>query len=570
MADSSDGDAEAAADGEIIVSQKKRSSKDFLVQGSILAVASIIAKVIGMIYRVPLTNILGDSGNSYYSTANEIYTIILMISSFSLPLAVSRMMAERIQRGEYRNANRVFLCAMRFAVAAGAVMALVTWLLAGVFTKYVMNFELAKYGLRVIAPAILIFAITGTFRGYFQGFGSMEPTAVSQVIEQIVNAVVSVVCAGLMFQYGLRMAAAAGNDMMGPAWGAAGGTFGTVASVTVAMIFMMVMYVRNRSSFERKMKNDRSTHRESSRQIYRILIATILPIVLSTLIYNISTVIDQGIFNAVLKGQGYSEDQYSVIWGIYTGKFRVLMNVVLSLASSLGPAIVPSMTAAVSAGNRREAREKISLAIRFTMIFSIPCAFGLAALGGPVITMLFHPSSGLPLSIGIMQAGAPMVILYALSTLTTAILQGMGKLRQPMIHNAIALGIHLVVLVIMLRTFNLNIYAVIIANTLFALIVCVLNAFTIGRSIGYRQEVLRTFFIPIVVSAIMAFAAFVVYSVLHLLFGVTFSTIIAILAGAFIYAVGLVAFRGISAEEILSLPKGTVILRFFTRLGLIR
>ena len=126
------------------VSSSKKASHNFLVQGSILAIASIIARVIGLIYRIPLTNTLGDSGNSYYSTANEIYSIILMISSFSLPLAISRMMSERIHKGEYRNAYRVFRCAMRFAVLAGGVMAFLTWALAGVFTKYVMNFEMAK------------------------------------------------------------------------------------------------------------------------------------------------------------------------------------------------------------------------------------------------------------------------------------------------------------------------------------------------------------------------------------------------------------------------------------------
>ena len=136
------------------MSSKSKASHNFLVQGSILAIASIIARIIGLVYRIPLTNTLGDSGNSYYSTANEIYSIILMISSFSLPLAISRMMSERIHKGEFKNAYRVFLCAMRFAVLAGGVMALLTWLFAGLFTKYVMNFEMAKYALRVIAPAI--------------------------------------------------------------------------------------------------------------------------------------------------------------------------------------------------------------------------------------------------------------------------------------------------------------------------------------------------------------------------------------------------------------------------------
>ena len=552
------------------MSNSNKASHNFLVQGSILAIASIIARVIGLVYRIPLTNTLGDSGNSYYSTANEIYSIILMISSFSLPLAISRMMSERIHKGEFRNAYRVFLCAMRFAVLAGGVMAFLTWALAGVFTKYVMNFEMAKYALRVIAPAILIFAITGTFRGFFQGFGTMVPTAVSQVIEQIVNAILSVVCAGLMYSYGATLAAKGGNALLAPAWGAAGGTFGTVGSVTVAMIFMMVVFTINRKNFMKMMKNDVSERTESSARIYQVLIMTIMPIIVSTLIYNISNVVDQGVFNAVLKGQGYSESQYSIIWGIYSGKFRVLMNVVLSLASSLGPAIVPSLTASVSTKNRKEALSKIDLAIRFTMMFSIPCAFGMAALGGPIITMLFHPESGMPLSTGIMQAGAVMIILYALSTLTTSILQGMGKLQAPLINNAIALVAHLIVLFVLLREFSLNIYAVIYANTFFALVVCVLNAVVIKRSLGYRQEVYKTFFIPIVASAIMAFAVFGIYSLFNLFAGVTVSTVIAVITGALLYGFVMIVFKGITPDEIAMLPKGKTLLRLLRRIGLIR
>ena len=122
-------------------------TKAVLVQGTILAAASIIAKIIGLIYRIPLTNILGDDGNSYYSTANEIYSIILMVSSFSLPLAVSKLMSERLHRGYTRSAYKVFLCAMRIAVMAGVILALITYLFAGIITKNVMNLEYAKYGL---------------------------------------------------------------------------------------------------------------------------------------------------------------------------------------------------------------------------------------------------------------------------------------------------------------------------------------------------------------------------------------------------------------------------------------
>lgn len=546
------------------------SSRNFLVQGTILTVASIIAKVIGLVYRIPLTNILGDQGNSYYSTANEIYSIILMISSFSLPLAVSKLMSERLHRGETKNANRVFLCAVRFAVIVGVVLSLITYAFAGILTKYVMNFELAKYGLRVLAPAIFVFAIAGTFRGFFQGLSNMVPTAVSQVIEQLVNAVFSIVCAAIMYSYGLSLAKEQGNDLLAPAWGAAGATFGTVASVTVALIFMMIVYSMYRSRWAKQVRADHTGRTESYTHIYHALMVTILPIILSTLIYNISNVLDQGIFNAVLKGQGYTEEQYATIWGIYSGKFRVLMNVPLSIASCLGPAVVPSLTAAVARHNRREAVSKVASSIRYTMMLTIPCALGMAALGGPIIEMLFHPTSGLPLSAGIMQAGALMIILYGLSTLTTSVLQGLGRLRDPLIHNAIALALHIVCLFVLLRNFNLNIYAVIYANIFFALIVCVLNALSIKRCLSYRQELYRTFIVPTLGSIIMAFGAYAVYSLFHLFAGNTISTIIAILAGVVIYGVGLVSFKGVTSEEIARLPKGHLLIKMLRRLGLLR
>lgn len=544
-------------------------TKNVLVQGTILAAASIIAKIIGLIYRIPLTNILGDEGNSYYSTANEIYSIILMISSFSLPLAVSRLMSERLQKGETRNANRVFLCAMRFAVLSGGALALITYLFSGILTKYVMNLEYAKYGLRVLAPAILIFAITGTFRGFFQGFSNMVPTAVSQLIEQLINAGVSLWGAWILYDYGKSLVSSGGNELLGPGWGAAGATFGTVVSVTAAMLFMMVLYDRYRRTFNRRIREDHTGHRESYRFIYRILILTILPIILSTLIYNISNVLDQGIFNAVLKSQNYTEKQYATIWGIYSGKFRVLMNVPLSLASSLGPAVVPSLTAAVASHNKKGALRTVHSSTRYTMIITIPCALGMAALGGPIIQMLFHPQSGLALSAGIMAAGAPVIILYALSTLSTAILQGLGRLREPLIHCAVALVVHIIALYAMLRYMNLNIYSVMYANILFALIICILNALSIRRYIYYHQEWRKTFIVPLIASIIMAFAAYAFYHVLHMLFGNGFSTVAAILAGILVYAVSLVAFRGLTKSELLKFPKGQLIVKLFTKMGLL-
>ncbi|MCC8136866.1 MAG: polysaccharide biosynthesis protein [Clostridiales bacterium] len=550
--------------------EKNKSGNNFLVQGSILAAAAIIAKIIGMIYRVPLQNILGNEGNGYYSTANEIYAILLMVSCFNMPLAVSRLVSARVQRGEYRNAHRVFLCAVRFSMLVGGVIALVTYACAGLITKYLLSSELAVYGLRVLAPAIFISAILGTFRGYFQGFSNMVPTAFSQVVEQIVNAVVSLVCADIMFRYGTSLAETQGNDSLAAAWGAAGGTFGTVASITVALIVMMIIYLTQSKSIRTRMRKDHTGVRESQADIYRELIVTIVPIILSTVVYNITNVVDLGVFGNVLQRQGYTEEETMTIWGIYSGQFRVLMNVPLALASSLSPSVVPSLTAAMEKRDKAEARRKVQTAIRFTMLLTIPCAAGLAALAEPIITMLFTNETGTPLSVGIMQIGSLMIVFYALSTLSTGILQGLGRMRQPLIHCCVALAVHLIVLYLMLTTFNLNIYAVVGANILFAVIISVMNAVSIARFLNYRQEIYRTFVVPAIVSVIMAAGAYITYQGCHLLMGNTISTVIAVVVGVFIYGIGMVSFHGITEEELAVMPKGSAAIRILRKMGLLR
>ena len=549
------------------VGNKRKNSKNYLVQGTILTVAAIVAKVIGMIYRIPLTNILGDDGIGYYSTANEIYNILLMISTFSLPLALSRLVSERRHLGQAKNAHKVFVCAMKFAVAAGAVMALLTFFLAGVITDNIMHVGSAALALRVLAPAIFLFAIAGAFRGFFQGHETMVPTATSQVIEQIVNAVISVVGAGVMMGIGTKMAEKSGDPNLGPAWGAAGGTFGTVASISVALLFLVVVYISYQRTFKRHLRKDPAKHLESDQAIYRALLVTIGPIVLSTLVYNIGTLIDQGIFNSVLASQGYSEKQYSTIWGIYSGKYRVLMNVPLCVASCLSPSVVPALTAAMADGNHKEAGIKVRDSIRYTMIITIPCAVGMAALASPIMQLIFGDAKSL--TAGIMQQGALLIVLLALSTLSTGILQGLGEMKKPLYNTTFALVVQIVTLYLFLRVFRLNIYSVIYSNTIFALIICVLNAIAIGQKISYRQEIKKTFLIPLISSGVMGLAAIGIYQLFHLFAGNAISCILAVLVAMAVYGVLLVKLGGISEKELLGIPKGTLIVQILKKCRLL-
>ena len=551
------------------MSKKSSSKTNFLAQGTILVIASFVAKAIGMIYRIPLTHILGDDGNGYYSTANEIYTIILMISSFSLPLAVSRLVAEREYAGEVKNSYRVLICSLRFAAVTGGILSILTFLLGGVITKYVMGVELASYALRVLAPAIFLFALTGVLRGFFQGHGTMVPTAVSQIIEQIINAIVSVAGAYVMLQYGLKLGEKKGDAELGTALAAAGGPFGTVASVGVALLFMIVIYLGYRNGFKRRMKKDKTRRRESDRAIYRAITYTILPIVLSTLVYNISTIIDQGVFNHILAGMGFTQKQYATVWGIYSGKFRVLMNVPLSIASCLAPSVVPALTEAMANNDLREAGLRTRDTIRYTMVFTIPCAVGMAALARPIMMMLYGNNDSLALAAGIMQSGALLTVLLALSTLTTGILQGLGEMQAPLVHAATAVAIHLGFLVLFVVKFKWNIYGVVYANIIFGLIICLLNARSIRKKLHYRQEIKKTFLVPVIAAGVMGIAAYLVHRVFNLFAGNTISTILAVCVGAVVYGICLVKLGGILEREIRRLPKGDQLADLLIRLNIL-
>lgn len=177
---------------------------NYIVQGGILAAASILVRIIGMVYRIPVTRILGPIGNSYYSAAYEVYSMMLLISSFSLPLAVSKLVSARLAAGQAKSAYKIFRCTLVFALVSGGIASLLVYFGAGFFSDVLVNTPESKLALQVLAPTILVVALMGCLRGYFQGLGSMVPTAVSQIVEQVVNAAVSIGAAWMLFHYGRR------------------------------------------------------------------------------------------------------------------------------------------------------------------------------------------------------------------------------------------------------------------------------------------------------------------------------------------------------------------------------
>lgn len=537
------------------MNNKSSKSSNFIVQGGILAIAGVIARFIGLIYRVPMQRTIGDAGMGYYSAAFQIYSLMLIISSYSLPVAVSKLVAGYIARDQYKNAKRIYRCSLLFATITGGGTCLFVFFGADFLAGTLMNLPKSAIALRVLAPTLLVVAIMGVMRGFFQGNGSMVPTATSQLIEQIINAIVSVAAAIYLFDYGTRVSGLLRDEEYASAYGAAGGTLGTSAGALAGLICLVLIYLLTKREFNYNVRHDENRYGESFARMFIALIVTVLPVLLSTTIYNISDTLDQGIFNHIMDLKGLSEIK-AEHWGMYSTKYKVLTNVPVALASAVCSSMMPSLTGCIKKEDYKSARRKVSLAMRFTMILSIPCAVGLAVLGKPIISFLFEGEVNIPANM--LKIGSIAVVFYSMSTLSNGVLQGIDKLNLPVRNAAIALVLHLGILYVTLDIMNLGLYGVVISCVLFAFIMCVLNWLGIKKYLRYKQEVTRTFVVPSIASAVMGLIAFLANFLLAKAVSQAISLIISIAIAVCVYFVLLIKLGGVKEKEIRSFPGGNV------------
>ena len=541
---------------------KNSKSTNFIVQGGILAMAGVIARLIGLIYRVPMQRTIGDAGMGYYSAAFQIYSLMLIISSYSLPVAVSKLIAGYTARDEYKNAKRIYNCSMLFACFTGGITCLIVFFCAD-FLAGLIKLPKSAIALRILAPTLLVVAIMGVMRGFFQGNGSMVPTAASQLVEQIINAIVSVVAAKFLFDYGLGVSGLLRDDDYAAAYGAAGGTLGTSAGALAGLICLIIVYLISKRDFNYRVRHDENRHSDTFGRMLFALILTVLPVLLSTTVYNLSDILDQGIFNYVMDTKGLSEVK-AEHWGIFSTKYKVLTNVPVALASAVCSSMMPSLTGCIRREEYKIARRKVSLAMRFTMILSIPCAVGLAVLGKPIISTLFQGEVDIPATM--LKIGSIAVVFYSMSTLSNGVLQGIDKLNIPVRNAAIALVLHVGILYFMLDVFNMGLYGVVISCVLFALIMCILNWLAIRKYLKYQQEIVRTFVIPTISSIIMGLVAWLSNFLISKALSSLISLAISIALSVCVYFVLLIKLKGVKEKEIGSFPGGNLmaaIARFF-------
>ena len=547
---------------------KKKNSNNFILHGSILALASILCRVIGILYRIPLQRTLGDIGMGYYSAAFQVYSILLLLSSYSMPLAVSKLISSRVAKGEYKNASKIFKDATIFSLIMGLLAGTITYLGADTFASFT-KYTHSSVALRMLAPTLVIMSVVGVLRGYFQGIGSMIPTAVSNILEQIANAIISIVAASFLFDFGSKIDLKKGEDFNAVAWGAAGGTLGTGMGALCSLLFLIFTFVLYKKVYNRKLRRDRSRRTLSHQQISGLIVMTIVPVILSTTIYNISEMLDSTLFGNIMHTvKKIDEETYSSLYGMFSGKYRLLTNVPVSIAASLASAIIPSLIASYAKGDEEDVLVKIDSSIKFTMLLAIPASVGMFVLSEPIMGLLFSGNIHIPGNM--MRIGAMSIIFYSISTITNSVLQGIDKMRIPIINSSIGLILHVIILSVLLVSTDLGIYAVVIADVLFPLSICILNAISIKKYIDYRQEWTNTFIKPGISAIIMGGVTYLVFKGFVLLTGSSaIACIVSIFFAVAIYSVMLLFTKAIDEEQLHAMPKGYLLIKVFKKFRLL-
>ena len=551
---------------------KKESKNNFILQAGVMAAAGIIVRIIGILYRSPLVAIIGDEGNGYYNTAYNIYTIILLVSSYSIPSAISKVMAARLGLGQYKNAHRLFIGSLVYVLIVGTIASLFCFTCADKLVGH--NSAMV---LRVFSPTIFFSGFLGCLRGYFQAQKSLVETSVSQIIEQILNAIVSITAA-----YILTVSVAGGSATTRAIYGAIGSALGTGSGVIIALIFVFAVYLHRRKTIMESIHSDETKEVLSPGQTAKILVSMVTPIVLSTCIYNLSTASNLKIYQTITqKYQGMDEATSTTLYGLFSGKAMQIINIPVAIATAMSAAIIPVISSAYERKEYEETRMRMATAIRTTMLIALPACVGLFVLSHPVTMLLYPQKASLDTVSLLIKVLAVAVVLYCLSTLSNGMLQGTGFVNRPVIHAAIALVIQALLLVFMLFKTNLGLYSLCLANVIYSLLMCIMNGTSLRTQLGYKQEVTKTFTLPLICSILMGISAFAVNLLGQKIYMSVFDKadlnwyanaiilIIDVLVAVLIYGILLIKLKALDEETIKQLPKGQKLIHIFKKMRLL-
>ena len=544
----------------------KQTGAHILKGAMILSIAVFISKLIGILYRIPLTGAIGDNGNGIFAPSYQVYMVMLTLSSVALPTAISKMVSERRAIGAYEDAHRVYKIAMIYSVLIGAILSIILWFGADSISTIFFNMPQAAMPMKALVPAIFLVAVMAVMRGYFQGMSSMTPTAVSQVVEQFVHAIISVVLAYMLLDRSLEAAVT-------------GASFGTSVGALFALLVLVFVYYLIKPSINKRRRKSRASTGESDGEILKKILVMSIPIMISSSIFSIMGLIDYSMIYKILPntiekmslaGQLINlpisdpevlTSQTAIVnslAGQFSTKYTTLINLPVNLILTLVMAVIPAISAAMAKQDFKDVRRKTNMVLKIGMLFAAPSAIGLMVFGDQVIRMLYSmaPDGG-----KLLVYGSISIIFITIAQITTGVLQGMGKQSVPTIHAAIACGIKVIANLILLSMPSMHIYGVVHSTSICYLVYAILNVVYLVRTIHIKLNIKKLIIKPILVASVMGIISYTLFHLLVNVFGhATLMMLIVIPIAMVVYGVLGLLTRTITVKDLENVPGGSKII----------
>ena len=531
--------------------------QNFLQGAALLAIATAIVKVIGALYKLPLNMAIGAEGYSYFTTAYDIYAVMLLISTAGLPVAVSRMISQASTLENYTRMRKVFHTALSIFAVLG-VFTSVLMIFGAKPLANLMNQPDAWISIACLGPCGILICLMSAYRGYFNGQGNMTPTSVTQVIEALGKLVVGLALAFLLIRTTQNVALAAGGAIIGVTMGSA-----------LALVYMLAKFRRSYKGLPVTPEAPGST-----RETVKELLAIAIPITIGSAGLQLLTVIESGLYmdrlvyliesgqymSHMVGGTVTAQKAAAILKGLFN-MTQTIFNMPCAFIIPITVSVLPAVTSFLTMGDDKGVRETEESAARITGLLSLPCAVGLTVLARPIMALLGgYEGEQLELSAQFMAIQGITVFLYAIIQYTNALLQSHGYVNVPVVNMLSSGVVRLVLVYVMVGNPNIGLMGAPIGAFIGYLLIAVLNLVAIQRKVAQKPRLLQNLLRPAMPALVMGVVVFFCYKGLVSVLGLDGSRVILagapIAVGVVVYFVCVVLMKSITREDCLLLPKG--------------
>lgn len=540
---------------------KKSKTQTFMAGVITVMCSQVLIKLLGFAYRIVITNIdgFGDAGNGYYNYGYQIYTLLLSISSVGIPNAIAKLVSEKCATDDFKSAYRIFKVALVLFGIIGALLSMGLFVFAPFIADVICDMPGVVHTLRVLAPAIFFVSVSSVIRGFFQGMHNMRATSTSQVLEQFLKSVSTILIV-------ISITGAA------PEYMAAGATLATTLSTCLSLLYLVGFYKSNRKDIKERLNNSKPIAKETFRKIAKGILYVSIPISLGSIVSSLNRVVDLmtvvRCLKIALEGTVQNLNDEAIRLSGMLSKGDVIINLPLALNIAFSTVLVPTVAGAMAVGNTKAASEKVSFSLLVSIIIALPATIGCMVLADEIFLMIYPnaPEGG-----ALFAISAITIFFSAINQTNAGSLQGLGKVFVPAVGLLIGGAVKLILNLILIPIPQINIYGAPISSVFCQAIACAVTFTVVRRTLPMKLSLVKYLVKPLVSAVVMGGVVYLASRGLSGILvsltgsnyiGVALSTVIAIGAGVIVYALMVfVVFRIFDDEELKQLPMGRKLIK---------